>query len=78
MSKIKYLILLIFVKLSGLAPLCEVDKNHCSRCNPITKLCIKCEKEIYIPDENGGCQNAKKCILGYNNCIQCNEKGNLC
>jgi len=78
MSKIKNLIFLIFVKLSSFSPLCEVDIKHCSRCNPITKLCVKCDKDIYSPDENGGCQNAKKCILGHNNCIQCNEKGNLC
>ena len=78
MSKIKYLILLIFIKLSLFSPLCEVEKNHCSRCNPITKLCVKCDKDIYIPNENGGCQNAKKCIFGFNNCMQCNEKGNLC
>jgi len=59
MSKIKYLILSIILQLSVLSPLCEAEKNHCSRCNPITKLCIKCEKDIYIPDENGGCQNEK-------------------
>ena len=57
---------------------CQEGKNHCSRCNPITKLCVKCDKEIYIPDGNGGCENSKKCILGKNNCFECTEEGNLC
>ena len=31
---------------------------------------------MYIPDENGGCK--QKCIVGINNCIKCNELGDLC
>ena len=59
-------------------PYCEERKNHCSRCNTITKLCIKCENDIYTPDENGGCKNAQKCVLGENYCMECNEDGKLC
>ena len=52
--------------------------NYCSKCNPVTKLCIKCEKDIFIPDENGGCTGANKCIGGTNHCIECNENENKC
>ena len=34
---------------------CVQGAKGCIKCNPITKLCIKCEKDIYIPDSNGGC-----------------------
>jgi len=52
--------------------------NHCLNFNPITKLCVKCEKNIYTPDKEGGCINSKKCVLGVNYCIECLESGNLC
>jgi len=55
-----------------------VDKNHCIKFNPITKLCIKCDLNIYSPDENGGCKNAHKCQIGKNQCDECNENGELC
>ena len=60
------------------SPLCMIGTNHCLSCNPITNLCIKCDKNIYIQDKNGGCQNSNQCLLGYNQCIECNEEGNLC
>ena len=41
--------------------ICNEGENFCSKCNPVTKLCIKCEKEIYSPDFEGGCKYAKKC-----------------
>lgn len=72
------LILILFCQIIISYPYCEERKNHCSRCDPISKLCIKCEKEIFTPDEEGGCKNAQKCFLGENYCIECNEKGNLC
>ena len=31
---------------------------------------------LYIPDNFGGCK--KKCIVGINNCLECDEEGNLC
>ena len=57
---------------------CAKGLNLCSKCNPITKLCIKCEKDIYSPDSKGGCEYSKKCQLGKNHCIECLEEGNLC
>ena len=42
------------------------------------KICIKCELEIYIPDEKGGCDNSKNCIAGKINYLECNEEGTLC
>ena len=56
--KIIYLIINIQLCFS----LCEVDKNFCTKCNPVTKLCEKCEKNALIPDNNGGCKGKQKCI----------------
>ena len=71
--------ILLFISIIFLINLkCIEGENKCLKCNPITKLCIKCEKEIYAPDENGGCQNSKQCRLGYNHCYECNNEGNLC
>ena len=74
---IKYL-LLIYFQISFILCLCTIEENHCSRCNPVTKLCVKCEKNIYVPDKNGGCENSHKCIMGENQCILCNENESLC
>jgi hypothetical protein len=54
------------------------DKNHCIKFNPITKLCLKCDIDIYSPDEKGGCKYAHKCEIGLNQCDECNENGELC
>ena len=78
MSKIFIYLILLEFQLIISEPTCIERINHCSRCNSVTKLCIKCEKDIYIPDENGGCKNAQKCNLGDNHCMECNEEGNLC
>ena len=59
-------------------PTCLAGFDYCSRCNPITKLCVKCEKDIYTPDANGGCENAKKCEIGKNYCFECLEDGKIC
>ena len=71
-------IYLFIFKLIFSSPICKEGSNYCSRCNPITKLCVKCQYDIFIPDNDGGCGNAQRCILGKNNCLQCNEEGNLC
>ena len=34
-------------------------------------------KDILIPDKNGGCTGAKKCISGKNNCNECDDE-NTC
>ena len=57
---------------------CTESLRHCSRCNMVTKLCVQCDKNIYVPDEYGGCKNSKKCVLNQNFCMECNEQGNLC
>ena len=57
---------------------CYENYNQCKKCNPITKLCIKCEKDIYSPDDKGGCENAKKCSFGKNHCFECSDDEKLC
>ena len=59
-------------------PLCIETKNHCIKCHPTNNLCLKCDKEIYTPDSNGGCEYFKNCIMGSNFCTECEEKENLC
>jgi hypothetical protein len=59
-------------------PLCIETKNHCIKCHPTNNLCLKCDKEIYTPDSNGGCEYYKNCIMGSNFCTECEEKENLC
>ena len=71
-------IFILFLNLSLSLSDSIVDKNHCIKCNPTTKLCIKCDLNIYSPDENGGCRNANKCEIGKNQCDECNENGKLC
>ena len=81
MSKIKplfYFIFLIAININLSLPSCHIGENHCSKCNPVTKLCVRCEKDIYVPDQNGGCENSKKCIIGLNHCNECNEEESLC
>ena len=71
-------IILIIFELSYINSSCEAGVNHCLKCNPVTKLCYKCDINIYAPDENGECQFIKKCKLGENYCIECEEETNLC
>ena len=77
---LKYIHYLIIIKsiLSNLIPLCKEGENFCSKCNPQKKLCIKCDNDLLIPDNKGGCTLIKKCISGKNNCMECSEEGNLC
>ena len=71
-------ILLIILKISLSLTSCIYGENHCSRCNPVSKLCVKCDKNIYVPDNKGGCENSHKCIVGENKCLECDESGKLC
>ena len=73
-----YFFFLLISKIIFSSQDCVAGTNLCTKCNPITKLCIKCEKNIYAPDDKGGCTNAKKCFFGYNHCVQCNEDETLC
>ena len=69
---------LILLKLGSLFPNCIEGENYCLKCNPISKLCFKCEKDIFIPDENGGCIGSKKCHKGENYCVECDNINLLC
>ena len=57
---------------------CIEGKNNCIQCHPLTNLCVKCDKNIYSPDENGGCKYSNKCKIGNNYCFECIEKDGLC
>ena len=52
-------ILLLISKIILCASACEEGVNNCTSCNPITKLCVRCDKDVLIPDQNGGCTNSK-------------------
>ena len=78
MSKIFILLIFILIESIFLLPFCEEGKNNCLKCNYISKLCSKCDKEIFAPDDNGGCQGAKKCIIGKNYCNECSQENDKC
>ena len=71
-------IFILFLKIYLSSSECITGKNLCTKCNLITKLCIKCDLNIYSPDENGGCKYAHKCEIGLNQCDEFNENGDLC
>ena len=75
---IYFFFFLIFIKISFSDYICKEGENFCSRCNPITKLCEKCEKDIFILNENGICEKANKCIPGINYCSQCHIDSFIC
>jgi len=78
MSKIIFcFILLQILNLVILLP-CKEGSNNCTRCDPLTNLCIKCSLNIYSPDENGGCSPSGKCNLGKNYCLECDDQGKKC
>ena len=59
-------------------PSCVVHSNHCTKCHPLTKLCISCDSDIYSTDDKGWCQYARKCTPGNNYCVSCDGEGKLC
>ena len=59
-------------------PSCKENENKCSKCNPVTNLCIKCIFDIYEPDLEGGCIPSNKCEIGKNYCTECNFDSKLC
>ena len=76
---IKFIISLVLLSKINLSPICKEPLNHCVNCNPVTNLCSKCSyPDILIPDDNGGCKGAKKCIEGKNLCLECDQNGKLC
>ena len=75
---IKIFFLLIVLEIFLCAPNCEEGINNCVSCNPLSKLCIKCDKDVFVPDENGGCKKSQKCLLGSNSCLECDYEETLC
>ena len=71
------IILLLFEMIYS-SPSCIEYKNHCIKCHPTNNLCLQCDKEIYTPDSNGGCEYYKNCITGNNYCEQCDQDDNIC
>ena len=59
-------------------PYCTTFSNHCTKCNPLTNLCISCDLDIFTPDDKGGCSYSRKCIPDNNYCKECNTEGKIC
>ena len=76
--KMLKLFMFIIVLEISLNQICQEGLSNCLSCNPITNLCAKCDKNIYEPDDKGGCKLSKKCIVGNNHCLECSEETNLC
>ena len=75
MSQIIYFFLII-LNIIFISPSCTENKNNCEICNPLTNLCVKCLKDNYTPDNNGGC--ITKCNFGKNYCNECDTEEKLC
>ena len=72
------LFVLFFSKIFLSIQICEEGKNNCMKCDYRTKLCFKCEKAFLVPDDKGGCEGYKKCIIGNNYCLNCEENNYIC
>ena len=80
---LKYISIFVFLIVSQITVsfssyVCKEGSNNCARCNPVTKLCVKCQSNIFSLNKKGECEASNKCILGENYCLECNEEGNLC
>ena len=73
-----HLIFIVISKIILSEPSCREGENYCSKCHPITKLCLKCSMDIYEPNENGECTYARKCKGGNHHCLECDEEGKMC
>ena len=73
MSKITLAHFIYFIFFSISFQTCIPFINHCIKCNPITDICIQCDKNIYKPNENGECELSKTCEIGQNYCSSCNS-----
>ena len=73
-----YIISFILFQIIANEPLCIELRNNCKMCNPITNLCMECNKDIYTPDQNGGCEYYKNCVYGKNYCEECIKEENIC
>ena len=77
-KKIFFFLFYFFLKAKLSIEYCWEGENNCSKCNYMTKLCVKCSLNIYVPDKNGGCEMAKKCFLGKNYCNECSDELDRC
>ena len=73
-----YTFYLIFFIIQIINPICVESEKYCKKCNSLTNICFKCEYDNLIPDNNGGCIGAKKCLVGINYCNECNTEGEIC
>ena len=73
-----YLFCLLIIHITLSLSSCIVGENHCIECHNKTDLCYQCEKDIFIPNNQGGCKAIKKCQNFKNHCLECNEIGDLC
>ena len=71
-------ILFVLFHINSSQPLCKENSNYCIKCNPLTNLCVKCEKDNLIPDEKGGCKGKEKCTNGKHYCTECDKDEKLC
>ena len=79
MSYFSFLVIIQIISTINSKPLCIENSNFCDVCNILLNLCAKCEKsDIFVPDENGGCIGAKKCIVGKNYCNECDKEEKIC
>ena len=79
MSYFSILVIIQIISTINSKPLCIENSNFCDVCNILLNLCAKCEKsDIFVPDENGGCIGAKKCIIGKNYCNECDKEEKIC
>ena len=74
----RYFLLLLVFQIILSEPSCTKGEKNCLLCNPLSKLCLQCEYEVYVPDKNGGCIKSKDCILGKNYCNECDEDKKIC
>ena len=78
MAKYFTLLFLIPLKFVFSISYCLKGENNCTKCNYITKLCVKCSLDIFVPDKKGGCEPSKKCELGKNYCNLCSDNLEEC
>jgi len=71
-------LIIIYIKIIFVSSLCKEGQNNCRKCDSLENLCRKCDKEIYSPNEYGGCDYRKHCSEGINHCIECAEDKYLC
>ena len=71
MSKSLFLFsVLIIAQISfSLSVICKEGSKNCAKCNPVTKLWVRYNREIYTLNRDGECEPAKTFTLGENYCV---------